>query len=118
LQQRNEFLEAKMARAMTNGKTADAEDLHAQIAALKSDLSALSNTIADMGTARKDQIKASATDAANHLQAQGKAVMQDAQVAAGQAAEKAQQSVRENPAAAVGIATGLGFVLGFLTARK
>lgn len=107
-----------MARAMTNGTTSNAEDLHAQIAALKSDLSALSNTIADMGTARKDQIKASAADAATQLQAQGKAVMQDAQAMAGQAAEKAQQSVRDNPAAAVGIATGLGFVLGFLTARK
>ncbi len=53
-----------------------------------------------------------------HLRKRGEAQLQDAQVKVEDLANQATEAVRNQPATAVGIAVGVGFVLGFLTGRK
>ena len=107
-----------MARATTNGKTDPQADLQAQITALKTDIASLAGTIKDMGAAQKDHLVAAASNKSEALRAKGEAALHDAQQTAGKVINEAETKVRDNPAAAVGIAAGLGFVVGLVAGRK
>lgn len=107
---------AKRTNGKADGPTAD--DLAKQIEALQDDLGALTQTIADMGKA-KGQAAVSATKA--KLADARDNVADHAETARAQAAElhgQANDFVKNQPAAALGIAAGLGFLIGMMTTRK
>ncbi|MEM1302508.1 MAG: DUF883 C-terminal domain-containing protein [Pseudomonadota bacterium] len=106
-----------MARASTNG-SAKSEDLSVQVAILRDDVAALTKTLGELGQAK-------AADAQAQAAAMGHQVKQSATEAADHASEAlrtgaadAQRMARENPGTALGIAAGLGFLIGFMTARR
>lgn len=107
-----------MARTATNGKDVSTADLQDQIATLKGDISMLADTIKEMGASQKSQVKVAAADKAEELRKKGKETLADAQKTAGEAAAKTEDSIRENPTAAVGIAAGLGFLVGLVAGRR
>lgn len=99
--------------ANAKSKTADmsAEDLSDQIETLRNDLSALTQTIADIGKAKGEETVATA-----------KAKMSEAREKASDTAEharvRAEDFMQTQPATALGIAAGIGFLIGFLGSRK
>ncbi|WP_165767790.1 DUF883 family protein [Marivivens niveibacter] len=107
-----------MARTAASTKDETIDDLHAQIATLKSDIAILTSTVKDLGIEKKDNLSAAASAGAEILKMKGQAAMHDAQVTAKKAAEQAETTVRENPAAAVGIAAGVGFLVGMFAGRR
>ena len=98
--------------------TASADDVRAQIAALQSDVAELTRTIGDYGRARGGDAKAAASLKAEELRNRADHLRHDAEARIKTGYAQAETAVRDNPAAAVGIAAGLGFVLGLLTTRR
>ncbi len=96
----------------------DIDDLKAQIDALKADISALTGTVRDIGKNRAEAFRTAASDQAGVWRDQGEAAMQEARAKGMQAYGTAEQSVRDNPAMAVGIAAGIGFLTGLIFGRK
>jgi ElaB/YqjD/DUF883 family membrane-anchored ribosome-binding protein len=107
----------------------DTADIEAQLAALKSDISGLTKALADYGQAQSKTLsevaattaanaKASGEDAARRAAQKADEAYHLARDKAGEAYAKTEDSVRQNPAAAVGIAAGIGFLAGLLTARR
>lgn len=105
-------------KSPTKVSNAEAEQLSAQIEALKADISTISKTLVDMGSARGDAIATAATDNVAQLRQTGEKYLNDAQEKAGDIAHQSAEAVRQQPATAVGIAVGVGFLLGFLSGRK
>lgn len=92
----------------SNGTTApDTADIAAQIEALKGDLAELTNTVSgyarDKGQTARDAATAKAEQLGNE---------------AVRTAEQAGDMVRERPAAALGLAAAVGFVVGYLSTRR
>lgn len=83
------------------------EHLSEQIAILRQDISAISKSLGELGVSTKDAAVESARVKAAELRASGEELGQ-----------QAVDAVRQQPAAAVGVAVGVGFLLGFLTGRK
>lgn len=103
--------------AMTKTNT-DAQDLAAQIDALKADISRITSTLTEIGTAKKDAAVASAREGAATLRAEGAKQVEYAQATAEEYGAQAADAIRRQPAAAVGIAVAAGFLAGMLTGRK
>lgn len=95
------------AASKSNGTNSDYEALEKQIAALKADISALSGTMKDIGAAR-----------AGAIREQGEAAVEQARAKGRAAYDQAEASVRDNPAMAVGIAAGIGFLTGLILGRR
>lgn len=111
-----------MATATTaNGKAKSnlsSEDLESQIAALKADVAALTGTLKGMGVQQGEALKASAMDSASALRKRGEETAAEVQKTAQEYYATAETRVRDNPAAAVGIAAGVGFLAGLILNRR
>ncbi|MFD3190413.1 YqjD family protein [Sedimentitalea sp. HM32M-2] len=109
---------------MTQSKTAakvsesEAQQLSNQIDALKTDIAAISQTLVEMSAARREAVVADASEKVAHLRDRGEKTLQDAQASVEDLTQQATDAVRNQPATAVGIAVGVGFLLGFLSGRK
>jgi ElaB/YqjD/DUF883 family membrane-anchored ribosome-binding protein len=97
---------------------ADLEELQKQIAALKTDIAALTTTVRDIGKNRAEALRGAANEQVEALREQGEAALRDARTRGQDALSQAEESIRENPATAVGIAAGLGFLFGLIFGRK
>ncbi|KNG93800.1 DUF883 family protein [Pseudaestuariivita atlantica] len=113
-----------MARAQTNGKSAPKEfaELNDQIEQLQADIASLAEQMSDMAEAKKDDLRVRAAkgaaaarvkiaDGADAARDAAADLQEQAQVLGARAIEKA----RANPSATLGIAAGLGFLLGYMT---
>ncbi len=109
-----------MARAETNGSKTEptTADLQNELQALKRDIANLGATLGEYGRARGEHLKTAAKDQAEFLRAKGEEGVTYAQQSASSAYHQAEDSVRENPAAAVGIAAAIGFMVGLLAGRR
>ncbi|MEX0370809.1 MAG: YqjD family protein [Tateyamaria sp.] len=116
-----------MART-ANGK-ADTSDVAAQIDTIKADIATLTNLIGEMATSKKDEARSAATSAAAKLKASAADQATLAQLRAMEMGEKVRDSavdtyaqtedaIRKQPAMAVGIAAGVGFLVGLLATRR
>lgn len=109
--------EAKAAGAKAKAEVS-MEELQQQIAILKDDIATITKTLGDFGKARAQEAKnrgeAAYEDAVNMGKVQAEALGEQASRAISQAEER----VRENPTAALGIAAGIGFVLGMISAKR
>ena len=103
--------------------TANIDRLEKDVSSVKGDISALTRQISDVmnslaGTARKEarrgykQARATAEDTIGDLSERGSAMMDAAQDAANSIEETLEDAITERPLAAIGIAVGLGFLIG------
>ncbi|MEX5728217.1 ElaB/YqjD/DUF883 family membrane-anchored ribosome-binding protein [Rhodovulum iodosum] len=97
---------------------ASSEDLERQIDALKADIAGISRTLADMGAERRSELQDSVHKTASDLKARGEATLDDARARGGELGDQAADAVRRQPATAMGLAVGLGFVVGLMTGRR
>ena len=117
-----------MAQARTNGKT-ELADVTTQIDTIKEDIAALTSLMADMAQEKKAEAKDRAASTAAALKS---SAAQKADAAHAKAVEtgeklrtdaeaayfKAEETVRQQPAMAVGIAAGIGFLVGIMATRR
>ena len=114
-----------MARTATSNGSASAkddavttDDVRAQLATLQNDIAALTKTVSDYGRAAGDDAKATAVRKAEDMRLRADSMREDAEAQLKSGYAQAETAVRDNPAAAVGIAAGVGFVLGLLSTRR
>lgn len=109
-----------MARTSANGSGKDATvaDLSAQIETLRKDLSALTGTINDLGKAKSSELKEAASDRVEMAREKGAEAAEAVTSRAKEVHEQANDFVKAQPATALGIAAGLGFLVGMLNARR
>ena len=109
-----------MARAATNGGNAEptTADLQEQMNALKQDIANLGATLGEYGRSTGEQLKSAAKEQAQYLRAKGEDGVAQAQKTAANAYHQAENSVRDNPATAVGIAAAVGFIVGLAAGRR
>jgi ElaB/YqjD/DUF883 family membrane-anchored ribosome-binding protein len=99
------------------------ERLEKDVAAVKNDISALTDQITDVinsfaGTAQKQarrgykQARANVDSAVDDMSERGSAMMDAAHDAAGSIGETLEEAITERPLATVGLAIGLGFLIG------
>lgn len=103
------------AEAMADVSTAE---LQKQISALKADIGDLTSAIAQYGRAQGAVLKTQARDGLRRVQEKSTDGLTYAGELAGQKYAETEEYVRANPATAVGLAAGLGFLVGLLTARR
>jgi len=109
-----------MARVASNGSKSEptTADLQHELEALKQDIANLGATLGEFTRAKGENLKSAAKEQAQHLRSKGEESIAHAQKSAAQAYHHAEDSVRENPAAAVGIAAAIGFMVGLLAGRR
>ncbi|SIN87386.1 DUF883 family protein [Vannielia litorea] len=110
-----------MAQAKTTATTTEtkpADEVSAQIAALKADIASLTSAVADLGRAKsaefQDYAKAKAAEAKAKAQEGADYMKANAEFAYG----RANDFVVERPATAIGIAAAVGFLIGHFSSRK
>jgi ElaB/YqjD/DUF883 family membrane-anchored ribosome-binding protein len=106
------------AKAANEAAKDNVEQLSEQMAVLRNDIAAISKSLADLGVASKDAAIENAKVKAAELRASGEKHLSAAQDRAEELGQQAADAVRQQPAAAVGLAVGVGFLLGFITGRK
>lgn len=109
---------------MAQAKSVDAspqdevDQLSKQIVTLREDISAISKTLSELGGATRDAAVDGARRTVTELRHAGEQQLRAAQDRAEEMGQQAADAVRGQPAAAVGLAIGVGFLLGFMTGRK
>jgi ElaB/YqjD/DUF883 family membrane-anchored ribosome-binding protein len=93
-------------------------DLSKQVAVLREDIATLTAIVAEYSKVQAGQLQAAATDRAAGLAKAGANAAQSAKATAEMAYSDAEDAIRANPTAAIGIAAGLGFLVGLLTSRR
>ncbi|AXI40548.1 YqjD family protein [Sulfitobacter sp. SK011] len=86
-------------------------DLSDQIAVLKNDIAALTNTLGAYGKAKSEEASRTAKETVDDLTTAGRVKALEAQ-------QQAEEFIRTQPATALGIAAGIGFLVGLITARR
>ncbi|SMY10279.1 DUF883 family protein [Flavimaricola marinus] len=110
-----------MARAQTtNGtsSTPDIDDLANQIATLKSDLAGLTEMMAEMGRSKKNQAQERIEETFSTARAAGAEKLAEARTRATHMSDDVGDFIHQQPATALGIAAGLGFLVGMIGTRK
>lgn len=98
---------------------ANYDDLSKQVAALKSDLAKLTETIGNLGRTEKERLVASARAKGDELKAAGEARYAQARGTAEDYLRDGERYVREQPGTALGIAAAIGFFVGYvMTSRR
>jgi len=111
---------ANAATSKLNGKknAPSADDLAAQIEILRKDLGGLTETIAEFSKAKgSDAIDAAKSKAADVRDTAADAA-ETARLQAIELQGQANEFIKHKPATALGIAAGVGFLVGFLSTRK
>ena len=98
------------------------EDLSVQLEILKDDIASLTSTMSEFGQAKAAQVRDTAQTKASELSRTAQARADELTTAglnkARETQEQAEDFVRTQPGAAVGIAAGVGFLVGLITARR
>ncbi|TYB89250.1 YqjD family protein [Oceaniovalibus sp. ACAM 378] len=103
---------------MATTKTPTPEDLSMQIDQLKLDIALLTETITDIGKSKGDELADTVRSKARSARAAGEEQVAELQRRAQETANSAEDYVRANPAAALGIAAGFGLLVGLITSRR
>lgn len=108
-----------MARTSTNGsEEVSTTDLTQQVETLRSDLAGLTEIIADLGKAQGERLGAAAAEKVKQAQDAGKAAADVAAERAELARMQSTDFIRTQPATALGVAVGVGFLIGWMSGRK
>lgn len=98
--------------------SATGNDIQKQLSVLQKDVSELTRIMGEYGRAQGESLKESASRKAHELRDEADARFRRGEAQARDAYMQAETAVRDNPAAAMGIAAGLGFLVGLITARR
>ena len=93
-------------------------DVNQQMAVLRDDIANLTAAVADYGKAQGLHLKSAAAQKAADVAHSGAETAAAVKHKAEVAYSDAETAVRANPAAAVGIAAGLGFLVGMMATRR
>lgn len=104
-------LEGELDKAAVSSSAEQASD---DLSKLREDLSRLSSDVAALVSSQAGYAKETARDYANDLYGQGVTAMRGAEDQARQAIDDLGRKVQENPLGSIGIAFGVGYLLGFL----
>ncbi|WP_299728043.1 DUF883 domain-containing protein [uncultured Tateyamaria sp.] len=96
----------------------NAADLSEQVETLRNDLATLTQTIAEMGKAKGDETVHKAKSKVSDVRDHAADVAETARLQAMELQDKADSFIKNQPATAMGIAAGVGFLVGFLGSRK
>lgn len=107
-----------MPQAAKNNVSELNADVAKQMAVLREDIANLSATVAEYGKAQGALVKSSAVQTAENVAERGAATAEVAKAKALKTYSGAEEAVRSNPATAVGIAAGFGFLVGMMSARR
>ncbi len=94
------------------------DDVLEMIEILRDDVAVLSATVTEYGKAQGDALRTLATRKAAGLVEEGAEAVDALKTNAERGYGQAEDVVRANPAAAIGIAAGIGFLIGYLTLRR
>ncbi|WP_375173782.1 YqjD family protein [Pseudooceanicola sp.] len=107
-----------MARADSVKDAVKTEDLQADVEQLKKDIAALTKSLGEYSKAQRSHLRDVTKDAVDDAARKGREQVAAARDGVEEAYAQAEEQVRAHPSAAVGLAAGLGFVLGLVTARR
>ena len=93
-------------------------DVTKQMKVLREDVAKLTEVVAEYGKARGRDLTSEAANKAADVAQAGKETAKAVQAKAQNGYADAEDAVRQNPAAAVGIAAGLGFLVGLIASRR
>ena len=93
-------------------------DLAAQMEVLRNDVSALTQIITDLGKAKGADAVAAAKAKADALREKATDTADHARLQAMELQDQANDFIQKQPATALGIAAGIGFLVGFMGSRK
>ncbi|RFC66277.1 DUF883 family protein [Fulvimarina endophytica] len=94
----------------STAKRGDREELEAQIAKLREDVSGVAESLRAMATNRSNDARGQASAMANEYKAKGERYLQQAQEAADDLEEQLSDRVREEPIKSVLIAAAIGYL--------
>lgn len=114
--------------AQSNGKTSTAS-IEDQMSTIRSDIAVLTEMMGDLAkekasdakaraSGKADDLKSQMRETADRLDAKAHAYGAQAQDMASNAIHEAEDAVRRQPGMAVGIAAGVGFLVGMMMARR
>ncbi|MDO5758199.1 MAG: hypothetical protein Q4P24_11935 [Rhodobacterales bacterium] len=98
--------------------TPDSEDLQDQIAALRKDIGAITETLTLMAKAQGNEMSDAARRRFDDVRARGTDAVSTAQSQANALNAQAQEFVQDKPALSLGMAAALGFVVGILSTSR
>lgn len=107
---------SKIAEVKNSNTTAN--DVADQIATLRNDVSDLTRLIGELGKAKGGELSDAAKDKAEELRKRAQTQVDVVADHAAAAQDQANDFIKNQPAAALGIAAGLGFLVGFISSRK
>ncbi|WP_281855867.1 DUF883 domain-containing protein [Litoreibacter halocynthiae] len=99
-------------------KTPTSDDIAEQLAVLKSDISGLTDIIAEMGKGKASDLSQAANATARAAREQGAEQLERAKERAADLRGQANDFVTKQPATALAIAAGAGFLIGFMSSRR
>ncbi|WP_407495453.1 glycine zipper domain-containing protein [Pseudooceanicola sp. MF1-13] len=106
-------------KSVKNAKAeGDSDDIKLQLSILQEDVAELTKAMQSYGKARGSQARLAAEQTANDIKDRANQLGKDAEAQLRSGYASAETAVKDNPAAAVGIAAGVGFLLGLLTVRR
>ncbi len=99
-------------------ETMASADLQKQVQSLKSDIAALTSAMTDYAKAQRAGIAAVAGTSVDLIRKKGTESIDAASEIATKGYSQAEHTVRNNPAGAVAVAAGVGFLIGLLSVRR
>ncbi|MEV8467195.1 hypothetical protein AB0T83_10435 [Fluviibacterium sp. DFM31] len=102
----------------TTTPSQDIAELSKQIDALKEDISGLSSAFASLASSSRDAAITGAREKAAQARAAGEDQVDAMLRNAEELGQRTSTAIREQPAMAVGLAVGAGFLLGLLLGRR
>ncbi|QOL79516.1 DUF883 family protein [Pseudooceanicola spongiae] len=110
--------DAKATPAADAKINAESATIQMQLDAVQKDVAELTRALTEYGKAQGAHFSGAARAKAEQLRGEAEAGLSYADAQARQAYATAEDRVRENPAASVAIASGVGFLIGMLMARR
>lgn len=107
-----------MAQPTKNNVSDLSGDVNQQMSVLREDIANLASAVADYGKAQGQHLKSAASEKAAHAAQAGSATAAAVKEKAEVAYSDAEDAIRANPTAAIGIAAGLGFLVGMIATRR
>lgn len=106
--------------AKTNENDADAalKDMAEQIASLRNDLAGLTEALGNYGKAQGRTLGDKAARTAEQIRAEGQVQAERLNLQAAALQSQANDFIIRQPAMALGIAAGLGYIIGLWTSRR
>lgn len=94
------------------------EDVAKQISALQADIAALTETVSGYGKTKAAELRGAAETKASELRERGAEHAEAMKAHAADLNAQANDFVAKQPATALGIAAGVGFLIGYMSSRR